>query len=350
MRNLIDFDQMTLEEWYRLYDLAKDIMGDPAKYMKSCEDKLVATLFYEPSTRTQFSFQAAALRLGAKVIGFSGTAGSSVTKGENLKDTVRTVASYSDLIVMRNPSEGAACAASLYARVPIVNAGDGGHLHPTQTLTDLTTLTALKGGVSGHTVGFCGDLKNGRTVHSLIKALVRFPGNAFVLISTSGLRIPDYVRKVLEASGAPHREENSLEAAIGELDVLYMTRIQKERFESEEAYKKEAGVYILDAKKLALAKADLVVLHPLPKVDEITDEADEDPRCHYFDQTEFGMYIRMALLHTLLKEGKEARQPAWPRPNTDKICGNPRCITRTESYLPKLGEGGRCLYCDHALI
>jgi len=350
MHSLIDFDQMTLEEWGELYDLAKDMMDNPAKYSDCCKDKLVATLFYEPSTRTQFSFQAAALRLGAKVIGFSGTAGSSVSKGENLKDTIRTVASYCDLIVMRNPNEGAAYAASLYSRVPIINAGDGGHLHPTQTLTDLTTLTALKGCVSGHTVGFCGDLKNGRTVHSLIKALVRFPGNSFVLISTPALRIPDYVKQVLEASGAAFREEDSLEACIGDLDVLYMTRIQKERFESEEAYRKEAGVYILDARKLRLAKKDLIVLHPLPKVDEITDEADEDPRCRYFDQAEFGMYIRMALLFTLLKEGKAAHQPAWPRPNTDKGCTNSRCITKTEGYLPKLEDQGRCTYCDHALI
>ena len=225
----------------------------------------MATLFYEPSTRTQLSFQAAALRLGAQVIGFSGTGGSSVTKGENLKDTVRTVANYVDAIVMRHPQEGAALAASLFSEVPVVNAGDGGHLHPTQTLTDLFTISLEKGRLSGLTVGICGDLLNGRTVHSLIKALVRFPGNRFVLISTPALRIPGYVRAVLQQTGTPFCEADTLEEAMGGLDILYMTRIQRERFESQQAYEREAGVYVLDAAKLALARQDLLVLHPLPR-------------------------------------------------------------------------------------
>ncbi len=347
MHSFIDFDDMSLQEFDELYSIADDMKNNPKKYMEVCADKVVATLFYEPSTRTQLSFQAAALRLGAKVIGFSGTAGTSVTKGENLKDTIRTVAGYSDLIVMRHPSEGSAYAASLYSTAPVVNAGDGGHLHPTQTLTDLTTLRAIKGGASNLTIGFCGDLKNGRTVHSLIKALVRYEGNKFVLISTPSLRVPPYVKKVLDSFGAQYTEVNSLEENISTLDVLYMTRIQKERFASEEEYKKEAGVYILDKQKLNLAKSDLTVLHPLPKVDEITDEADQDNRCRYFDQAEYGMYIRMALIYTMTKEGKS--EFAFPEKCEGASCTNDRCITKTEDYLPKLVRDDLCRYCDHEL-
>lgn len=347
MRHFIDFDQMPLEEWTQLYELAIDIKANPTRYGDSCHSKILGTLFYEPSTRTQLSFQAAALRLGAKCIGFSGPEGSSVSKGENLKDTIRTVANYVDAIVIRNPQEGAAIAASMYSRVPVVNAGDGGHLHPTQTLTDLTTILAERGRLTDLKVGLCGDLRNGRTVHSLVKALVRFPGNSFVLVSTPSLRVPDYVRRVLDRAGAPYEEVDSLEQAIGGLDILYMTRIQKERFASQEEYFKEAGVYILDTAKLALASADLLVLHPLPKVDEITHEADEDPRCKYFLQAEYGMYVRMALLHTLLHQGIE--QPERIKGNTDRFCPNPRCITEAEPYLPRLELEGHCCYCDSDL-
>ena len=347
MRHLIDFDQMSLSEWDSLYRLAEDIMNRPAAYQDSCRGKLVATLFYEPSTRTQFSFQAAAMRLGAQVIGFSGAGGSSVAKGENLKDTIRTVAGYVDAIVMRHPSEGAALAASLASEVPVVNAGDGGHLHPTQTLTDLTTLMKERGTLEGLTVGICGDLKNGRTVHSLLKALVRFPNNRFVLISTANLRIPAYVREVLEAAGAPFEEVTDLAAVMDRLDVLYMTRIQRERFESEEAYKKEAGIYVLDKRKLDLGKRDLLVLHPLPKVDEITHEADADPRCRYFEQTRYGMFIRMALLHTLMLQGRAA--PAEAGGEVGGSCRNPRCITATEDWLDARRIGDRCLYCEKEL-
>ena len=337
---------MTLQEWQKLYALGQHIRENPGAYAKSCQGKLVATLFYEPSTRTQFSFQAAAMRLGAQVIGFSGTGGSYVNKGENLKDTIRTVANYVDAIVMRNPMEGAALAASLYSEVPVVNAGDGGHLHPTQTLTDLFTISLEKGRLTGLTVGLCGDLRNGRTVHSLIKALVRFEGNRFILISTPTLRIPDYVRAALQQANAPFEEVDRLEDAIDQLDILYMTRIQKERFESEQAYEREAGVYVLDTDKLARAKEDLLVLHPLPKVDEITHEADDDPRCKYFEQAKNGMFIRMALLHELLHQDRTVPAPVT---QGQGCCTNPRCVTGGETYLPPLSSDGRCLYCDKEL-
>ena len=301
MRHLIDFDQMTLQEWQKLYALGQHIRENPGAYAKSCQGKLVATLFYEPSTRTQFSFQAAAMRLGAQVIGFSGTGGSSVTKGENLKDTIRTVANYVDAIVMRNPMEGAALAASLYSEVPVVNAGDGGHLHPTQTLTDLFTISLEKGRLTGLTVGLCGDLRNGRTVHSLIKALVRFEGNRFILISTPTLRIPDYVRAALQQANAPFEEVDRLEDAIDQLDILYMTRVQKERFFSEEEYLRLRDSYILTPEKLETAKADLTIMHPLPRVNEIAVAIDKDPRACYFKQVANGKFARMALILKLLE-------------------------------------------------
>ncbi|NLT58575.1 MAG: aspartate carbamoyltransferase [Clostridiales bacterium] len=347
MRHLIDFDQLSLEEWDKLYNLTRAIMRDPGAYADSCKGKLVGTLFYEPSTRTQLSFQAAALRLGAQVIGFSDAASSSAAKGESLRDTIKIVANYVDAIVIRNPMEGAALAASLYSPVPLINAGDGAHLHPTQTLADLATIQTEKGSLNNHVVGLCGDLKNGRTVHSLLKALSRFGGNTFVLISTDTLKIPDYVRRALEASGARYTEVNSLEAVIGDLDILYMTRIQKERFPSEEAYKREAGIFILDPPKLQLAKQSLMVLHPLPKLDEITDEVDIDPRCRYFAQAEYGMYIRMALLHTLLPLKREV--PKTELFDRETVCDNPRCVTAFERYLPPLTQDGTCLYCQKDL-
>lgn len=298
--NLIDLDQLSHAEVQELITLAGEIRKNPAWYMDACHGKIMATLFYEPSTRTQMSFQAAMLRLGGKVIGFDNPGNSSVSKGESLKDTVRIISNYSDLIVMRNPREGASLAASLYSRVPVINAGDGGHLHPTQTLTDLVTLSYEKGRLTNLTIGLCGDMKNGRTVHSLIKCLSQYEGNRFVLISTPQLQIPQYIRDVLHANNCPYACLDSLEAAIPELDVLYMTRIQQERFFNEEDYLRLKGCYSLNAKLLELAPSDMPVLHPLPRIDEIKLDVDSDPRAAYFDQVHNGVYIRMAIILALL--------------------------------------------------
>ncbi len=347
--NLIDLDQLSHEEVQELITLAGNIRKNPAWYMDACHGKIMATLFYEPSTRTQMSFQAAMLRLGGKIIGFDNPGNSSVSKGESLKDTVRIISNYSDIIVIRNPREGAALAASLYSRVPVISAGDGGHLHPTQTLTDLVTLSYEKGRLTNLTIGLCGDMKNGRTVHSLIKCLSRYEGNRFVLISTPQLQIPQYIRDVLHASGCPYTCLDSLEEAIPELDVLYMTRIQQERFASREEYEKQKGVYVLDKDKLRGAKRDLCILHPLPRVDEITVDVDDDPRAKYFEQGEYGMYARMALILEMLKK-KSGEVPPKVHGTHTACCQNPRCITQTEGYLPHLfREGGGmlvCQYCD----
>lgn len=352
LRNLIDFNDLSLEEWDELYSLAVQIKKRPAEYRDRCKGKILATLFYEPSTRTQMSFQTAMLRLGGKVIGFSDPNSSSVSKGETLRDTVKIVTSYADVLAIRHPVEGAAYASSLYSHVPVINAGDGGHLHPTQTLTDLMTLTELKGRTSRLTVGCCGDLLNGRTVHSLIRALARFKDNRIVLISTPELRLPDYVTSELKTSGIDFAEVSTIEECIGELDVLYMTRIQRERFRSQEEYARQAGVYRLTAEKMKLAKPDLTVLHPLPKVDEIDYEVDDDPRAMYFEQAENGMYIRMALIAKLCEFERTGRAPAYPLP-TGAYCSNPRCITNHEKYLPMLVKpgirGDSCQYCDKTL-
>ncbi len=349
IRNLIDFNDMTLEEWEELRKLAFRIKKSPAEYRDVCKGRIMATLFYEPSTRTQMSFQTAMMRLGGKVIGFSDPSSSSVSKGETLRDTVKVVSGYADIVVIRHPVEGAAYASGLYSHVPVINAGDGGHLHPTQTLTDLMTISELKGRTSGLTFGFCGDLLNGRTVHSLLRALMRFENNKFVLISTPELQLPDYVIDELVANGCEIKKVSTLEECIGELDVLYMTRIQKERFKSPEEYARQAGVYRLTSDKMLLAKDDLAVLHPLPKVDEIAFELDDDPRCVYFEQAENGMFIRMALVARLIEAERTGRCPAYPLPERS-VCNNPRCITNHEKYLPVLtkevdGET-RCCYCD----
>ncbi len=350
-RNLIDLSDFSAEEVNALLALAADIKKNPAAYQDACRGRVMATLFYEPSTRTQLSFQTAMLRLGGSVIGFDNPGNSSVSKGECLTDTTTIVSGYSDVLVIRHPKEGAARAASLKSKCSVVNAGDGGHLHPTQTLTDLLTLSQEKGRLTGLTIGLCGDLKNGRTVHSLIRAMSAYPGNRFILISTPYLALPDYSKAVLEASGCAYEEVSSLEEAIPQLDVLYMTRIQKERFESEEAYRQEKDVYILTKEKLEKGKQDLLVLHPLPRVDEISYEVDDDPRAMYFDQAVYGMYVRMALVYTLLL--------GTPAPLTDTFikapahtCSNPNCITRSEPNLPHyyVMETGseQCAYCSHA--
>ena len=298
------------------------------------------------------SFQTAMLRLGGRIIGFDNPANSSVAKGESLKDTVRVVSGYSDIIAMRHPVAGSARAASLYSRVPIINAGDGGHLHPTQTLTDLVTLRHEKGTFSGLCIGLCGDLKNGRTVHSLIKAMAGFPGNRFVLISTPSLRVPLYIKDFLSAAGAEWQEADNLADAMPLLDVLYMTRIQKERFVSDEEYYSQSGVYVLDADKMALAKKDLIVLHPLPRVDEITTDVDDDPRAKYFEQTEYGLYARMALIMKMLEGSAKQLRPVPS--GTDDECSNPNCITKREPYVPhifrKSGEILVCEYCEERTL
>ena len=282
-RNLIDLEDISKEDLDEIIRLAGMIKANPSIFTDACHGKIMATLFYEPSTRTQMSFQTAMLRLGGQIIGFDNPSNASVSKGESLKDTIRVVSGYADVIVMRNPVEGSALAASLYSKSPIINAGDGGHLHPTQTLTDLVTLSYEKGTLEGLTIGLCGDMKNGRTVHSLIKTLSKYKGNRFIMISTPQLQMPEYVIEVLKESGCDYSFSDSLEKSIADLDVLYMTRIQQERFASREEYEAQKGVYVLDEQKMKLAKPDLVVLHPLPRVDEITVGVDDDPRAKYFE-------------------------------------------------------------------
>ena len=300
-KNLIDPMDFSKKELEELFNLAHQIISNPKEYSHVCDGKILATLFYEPSTRTRFSFEAAMMRLGGKILGFSEPNSSSTAKGETLADTITMVSIYSDIIAMRHPMEGSAKLASMYSQVPVINAGDGGHQHPTQTLTDLLTIESLKNGLDNHTIGICGDLKNGRTVHSLIKAMSRYEGTKFILISPKELAIPDYIRdEVLLKNNIEFKEVEKLEEVINELDILYMTRIQKERFFNEEEYLRLKDSYILDAEKMNLAKDDMIVLHPLPRVNEIAVEVDKDSRACYFKQAEFGMYVRMALIAKLL--------------------------------------------------
>ena len=351
--DLIDLNDYPVEWWENLLDLGHKIVSDPAAYAHAADGKIMGTLFYEPSTRTQMSFQTAMLRLGGSIIGFDNPATSSVAKGENIKDTTKIVSGYADILVMRHPTAGSVKAAALTADCPVINAGDGGHLHPTQTLTDLLTLKEEKGTLSGLTIGFCGDLKNGRTVHSLIKAMSCFKDNRFVLISTKELALPAYIKDVLSASGLEYEECADLEKAIGKLDVLYMTRIQQERFASREEYEAQKGCYILDTKKMSLAKPELIVLHPLPRVDEIEIAVDDDSRAMYFKQASYGMYIRMALILTVL-EGKNVTQIVKGKVHRNTICSNPNCITHKETYLPHyfVGNGTTlvCEYCDERTL
>ncbi|MCY6484429.1 aspartate carbamoyltransferase [Clostridium aestuarii] len=300
-RSLIDPRDFTVEELKEIFDLADDIIANPKKYAKICEGKLLATLFYEPSTRTRLSFEAAMLRLGGKVLGFSDSSSSSASKGESIADTVRVVECYADIIAMRHPKEGAATVATMNSKIPVINAGDGGHQHPTQTLTDLLTIRRIKGEFSNQTIGICGDLKFGRTVHSLVKALSRYKNNKFVLISPEELKIPDYIKKeVLEKNNIEFVEVEKLEDVISDLDILYMTRVQRERFFNEEDYVRLKDSYILNEEKMKSAKDDMIILHPLPRVNEISCELDNDSRARYFEQARNGMFVRMALMAKLL--------------------------------------------------
>lgn len=302
MRHLMNALDLSVEEINDLISLAETIIEEPDRYSEICRGKKLATCFYEPSTRTRLSFESAMMNLGGQVLGFSSADSSSAAKGESVSDTIRVISSYADICAMRHPKEGAPLVASLHSSIPVINAGDGGHNHPTQTLTDLLTIKNLKGHLNNLTIGLCGDLKFGRTVHSLIEAMVRYPDVKFVMISPDELKIPDYLRRdTLDAKGISYKEVNVLEDVLPELDLLYMTRVQRERFFNEEDYIRLKDSFILDSRKMKLAPEDMLVLHPLPRVNEISTEVDEDPRAVYFKQAQFGVYIRMALIMTLLE-------------------------------------------------
>lgn len=302
IRHLTDIKELTVQEINDLIKVANDIITNPRKYSKKCEGKILATLFFEPSTRTRLSFESAMIRLGGNILGFSEAASSSVAKGESLADTIRVIGGYSDIIVMRHPKEGAPLVACDKTTVPIINAGDGGHNHPTQTLTDLLTINNEKKRLDNMTIGLCGDLKFGRTVHSLITAMSRYKNIKFILISPDELKLPDYIKKeVLDKNNIPYQETTDLESSICDLDILYMTRVQKERFFNEADYVRLKDYFILDKSKLKTAKQDLSILHPLPRVNEISTDIDNDPRATYFKQAEYGVYIRMALILKLLE-------------------------------------------------
>ena len=302
MRHLMSPLGFSVEELDQLLDLAHDIELHPEKYAHACEGKKLATIFYEPSTRTRLSFEAAMLNLGGNVLGFSSAASSSASKGESVSDTIRMISCFADICAMRHPKEGAPMVASAVSSIPVINAGDGGHQHPSQTLTDLLTIRSLKGRLDHFTIGLCGDLKFGRTVHSLVRALARYEGVKFIFISPEELKMPSYIKEeVLEANGIPYREVERLEDVMSDLDVLYMTRVQKERFFNEEDYVRLKDFYILNNQKMELAKDDMIVMHPLPRVNEIAVEVDKDPRAAYFRQVQYGVYVRMALILTLLE-------------------------------------------------
>ena len=300
MRHLMNPLDFSVEELDKLFDLANDIEKDPAKYAHKCDGKILATCFYETSTRTRLSFESAMTRLGGSVIGFADANSSSAAKGESVSDTIRVISCYADICAMRHPKEGAPMVASEKSKIPVINAGDGGHYHPTQTLTDLLTIRSLKGHLDSFTIGLCGDLKFGRTVHSLINALVRYPNTKFIFISPEELRVPDYIIEMLKEKNIPFEEVIRLEDVMPRLDLLYMTRVQKERFFNEEDYVRLKDFYILDSVKMELARDDMLVLHPLPRVNEISVEIDDDPRAAYFRQAQYGVYVRMALILTLL--------------------------------------------------
>ncbi|CEH35909.1 aspartate carbamoyltransferase [Romboutsia lituseburensis] len=299
-RNLIQPEDFSVKEIDQILELSQKIIDNPSKYSRVCEGKLLATLFYEPSTRTRLSFESAMCRLGGSVVGFSEPNSSSVTKGESLGDTIRTVACYADTIVMRHPISGSAAEAASYSEVPFINAGDGGNQHPTQTLTDLLTIKSLKGSLENHTIGLCGDLKNGRTVHSLVKAMARYKGTKFVFISPDELKMPEYIKETIQEQGHAYYETNNLDEVIGNLDILYMTRVQRERFENQAEYERLKDCYILNNVKLQRAQKDMLVMHPLPRVNEIDVDVDGDERAVYFKQAKYGMFVRMALIMKLL--------------------------------------------------
>ena len=301
MRHLLSPLDMSVEELDSLFDLANDIEKNPDKYADACRNKKIATLFYEPSTRTRLSFEAAMINLGGQVLGFSEAASSSAAKGESVADTIKIVSCYADICAMRHPKEGSALVAANNASIPVINAGDGGHQHPTQTLTDLLTIRSLKGKLGGFTIGLCGDLKFGRTVHSLINALLRYDDVKFVLISPEELKVPDYIRDAIEEAGCEYEEVTNLEKAMGDLDILYMTRVQRERFFNEDDYIRLKDSFILTKEKMKDAREDMLVLHPLPRVNEISVKVDKDPRAVYFKQAQYGVYVRMALILKLME-------------------------------------------------
>ena len=357
MRSLNSILDLGVDELDELIATAKDIIAHPENYWDRCAHKKLATLFFEPSTRTRLSFEAAMLELGGSVIGFSEASSSSASKGESVADTAKIVSCYADIIAMRHPKEGAPYVASQAASIPVINAGDGGHNHPTQTLADLLTISREMGRLDNLTIGLCGDLKYGRTVHSLIEAMSRYKGIQFVLISPEELKIPGFIRyNVFENQGIPYTEVSSLEEAMPDLDVLYMTRIQRERFDDPWEYERLKDSYVLDTEKMRLAKEKMCVLHPLPRVNEISVKVDDDPRAAYFRQALNGKYMRMALILKLLDEA--ARNPAKEAIDTtgleyDRVCRNPKCITQTEQELPQLFRctdkaAGihRCVYCE----
>ncbi|MBO5078722.1 MAG: aspartate carbamoyltransferase [Oscillospiraceae bacterium] len=356
MRSLIDITDFSVEELDDLIQVACDISQHPARYQDACRGKKLATLFFEPSTRTRLSFEAAMLELGGSVIGFSEASSSSAAKGESMADTAKILSCYADIMAIRHPKEGAPYVAAKNASIPVINAGDGGHCHPTQTLADLLTIYRENGRFDGLTVGCCGDLKYGRTVHSLLAALTRYENIKVVLISPEELQLPEYMkREVLEKNGMSYVETTSLEDAIGQLDVLYMTRIQRERFDDPEAYERLKDSYILDPEKMAGAKSTMRVLHPLPRVNEISVRVDDDPRAAYFRQALNGKFMRMALILKLLKDAGEGKQMPIERDviRDELFCDNPRCISSTEQELPHVfkivdrdsGEC-RCIYCE----
>ena len=356
MRSLMDITDLTVEELDELLKTACDISENPDKYAQKCRGKKLATLFFEPSTRTRLSFEAAMYELGGNVLGFSEASSSSASKGESVADTARMISCYADIMAMRHPKEGAPYVASRAASIPVINAGDGGHCHPTQTLADLLTIYRELGRLDNLTIGCCGDLKYGRTVHSLISAMSRYTNIKLVLISPEELRLPKYVKyEVLEKQGMVYRETSKLEEAIGELDVLYMTRIQRERFDSYDEYQRLKDSYILTEEKMAAAKQTMRVLHPLPRVNEISVKVDSDPRAAYFRQALNGKYMRMALILKLLEEAKTEphRQPEEELLVNRLRCTNPRCITSTEQELEhvfrpvdKAAGICRCIYCE----
>lgn len=347
MRNLVNILDLSTEEIDELIKVASDILDNPELYTNSCRGKILGTLFFEPSTRTRLSFTSAMMSLGGNVLGFSQAGSSSTAKGETVADTIRMVSAYSDIIVMRHPKEGAPIVASEVATVPVINAGDGGHFHPTQTLTDLLTIKKKKGRFENLTVGVCGDLKYGRTVHSLISALSRYEGIRFVLIAPDELKLPDYVKdEYLYGAGCEFVETDNLDKAIPSLDILYMTRIQAERFDSKEEYERLKNFYILTKDKLSHAKDDLSILHPLPRVNEIDVDIDDDPRADYFDQAMYGRYIRMALILMLLKTKGISDKRLHGYENSSLICKNPHCISRSERGIKHLFDDGKCIYCD----
>ena len=358
MRSLISILDFSVEELNALIATAKDIVAHPENYREKCRYKKLATLFFEPSTRTRLSFEAAMLELGGSVLGFSEANSSSASKGESMADTAKVLSCYADIMAIRHPKEGAPYVASNNATVPVINAGDGGHNHPTQTLTDILTISREMGRLDNLTIGLCGDLKNGRTVHSLIEAMARYEGVKFVLISPPELKIPGFIRfNVLERYGIPYEEVLSLDEAMPELDVLYMTRIQRERFDSLEEYERLKNCYILDPAKMAMAKETMCVLHPLPRVNEISVAVDNDPRAAYFRQALNGKFVRMALILKLLEEAE--KDPVRKTVDTsgylrDRVCTNPKCICQVEQELPHLAKLTepraniyRCIYCEH---